>query len=271
MQDVNQQLYERKDTPKEFIPVYSIIIRVTGDLYNEGTKNFMCDKTLSEVKKLINEGADIIIADNYDRTVRVNNISLSPGSDLDIEGTATVGSSMNEIIYCIMFGWSDAYDIKQVKTFKYSSIHTNVIKYNLTNIIKGIINNEEPNIILGYIKTTFESFDLFKQKVSNEINNMFYNDGLEDCVGTIHCRYDKTINSVVLFWFGSAYIHIATVNNTGAYTHNTIQIVGQTLYRLSALTVDPIINPKIWIGTDIQYAAIAEKDNNTTYIVKSNT
>jgi len=38
---------------------------------------------------------------------------------------------------------------------------------------------------------------------------------------------------------------------------------------LSALTVEPIVNPKIWIGTATQYAAIAEKDANTTYIVKS--
>ena len=46
------------------------------------------------------------------------------------------------------------------------------------------------------------------------------------------------------------------------------QIVDQTLYRLSALTVEPIVNPKIWVGTATQYAAIAQKDNNTTYIVK---
>jgi len=53
------------------------------------------------------------------------------------------------------------------------------------------------------------------------------------------------------------------------YTYNTIQIVDQNLYRLSNLTIEPIVNPKIWIGTATQYATIAQKDNNTTYIVKS--
>ena len=74
---------------------------------------------------------------------------------------------------------------------------------------------------------------------------------------------------VVIVWASDTYIGHITINNEGAYTYNTIQIVDQTLYRLSKLTIDPIVNPKIWVGTATQYAAIAQKDNNTTYIVKS--
>ncbi|MCL0184332.1 hypothetical protein M2T59_29340, partial [Klebsiella pneumoniae] len=74
---------------------------------------------------------------------------------------------------------------------------------------------------------------------------------------------------VVIVWNADTYIGHITINNKGAYTYNTIQIVDQTLYRLSKLTIDPIVNPKIWVGTATQYAAIAQKDNNTTYIVKS--
>lgn len=33
MQDINQQLYERKDTPQEFIPVYSAVVTVSDDIY----------------------------------------------------------------------------------------------------------------------------------------------------------------------------------------------------------------------------------------------
>lgn len=67
----------------------------------------------------------------------------------------------------------------------------------------------------------------------------------------------------------NTYIGHITINNKGAYTYNTIQIVDQTLYRLSNLTIEPIVNPKIWVGTATQYAAITQKDNNTTYIIKS--
>lgn len=33
MQDINQQLYERKDTPEGFIPVYGVVVTVSDDIY----------------------------------------------------------------------------------------------------------------------------------------------------------------------------------------------------------------------------------------------
>lgn len=51
MQDINQQLYERKNTPEEFIPVYGVVITVPTGIYINGQKDFTCDKTFDEVKK----------------------------------------------------------------------------------------------------------------------------------------------------------------------------------------------------------------------------
>lgn len=51
MQDINQQLYERKNTPEGFIPVYGVVITVPTGIYTNGQKEFTCDKTFDEVKK----------------------------------------------------------------------------------------------------------------------------------------------------------------------------------------------------------------------------
>ena len=52
MQDINQQLYERKDTPEGFIPVYGVVITVPTGIYTSGQKDFTCDKTFDEVKEI---------------------------------------------------------------------------------------------------------------------------------------------------------------------------------------------------------------------------
>lgn len=53
MQDINQQLYERKDTPEGFIPVYGVVITVPTGIYTNGQKEFICDKTFDEVKEIL--------------------------------------------------------------------------------------------------------------------------------------------------------------------------------------------------------------------------
>ena len=51
MQDINQQLYERKSTPEGFIPVYGVVVTVPTGIYINGQKEFTCDKTFDEVKE----------------------------------------------------------------------------------------------------------------------------------------------------------------------------------------------------------------------------
>ena len=64
MQDINQQLYERKDTPEGFIPVYGVVVTVPTGIYTNGLKEFTCDKTFDEVKKILLKGGSIIAVDN---------------------------------------------------------------------------------------------------------------------------------------------------------------------------------------------------------------
>ena len=41
MQDINQQLYERKDTPEGFIPVYGVVVTVPTGIYINGQKIYL--------------------------------------------------------------------------------------------------------------------------------------------------------------------------------------------------------------------------------------
>lgn len=46
MQDINQQLYERKNTPEGFIPVYGVVITVPTGIYTSGQKILLVIKLL---------------------------------------------------------------------------------------------------------------------------------------------------------------------------------------------------------------------------------
>ena len=64
MQDINQQLYENKNTPEGFIPVYGVVVTVPTGVYTNGQKEFTCDKTFDEVKEILLKGGSIIAIDN---------------------------------------------------------------------------------------------------------------------------------------------------------------------------------------------------------------
>ena len=72
MQDINQQLYENKNTPEGFIPVYGVVVTVPTGVYTNGQKEFTCDKTFDEVKEILLKGGSIIAsyADSFVLCVR---------------------------------------------------------------------------------------------------------------------------------------------------------------------------------------------------------
>lgn len=90
MQDINQQLYERKDTPEGFIPVYGVVITVPSGIYTNGVKEFTCDKTFDEVKEILLKGGSIIAVDNNNSRINFDRIVV--GSN-DISATITYFSS----------------------------------------------------------------------------------------------------------------------------------------------------------------------------------
>nr|UWI14836.1 MAG: hypothetical protein [Bacteriophage sp.] len=262
MQDINQQLYENKSTPEEFIPVYGVVVTVPTGIYTSGQKEFTCDKTFDEVKEILLKGGSIIAVDNNNSRVNFDRIVVGNN---DISATITYFS--NEGINKIDLGWDKGIarvggeETKSINTFVAINSNSIINRYNIDTIINKVLDSADDSEVLAAINNIFTNFGNFVTAICNP-NSVFYNGA-----GNFSLRYSG--NLVIIVWIADTYIGHVTIDNTGAYTYNTIQIVDQTLYRLSNLTIEPIVNPKIWIGTATQYAAIAQKDNNTTYIIKS--
>lgn len=262
MQDINQQLYENKSIPEGFIPVYGVVVTVPTGVYTNGQKEFTCDKTFDEVKKILLKGGSIIAIDNNNNRINFDRIAIG---NKDISATITYFSDGG--INKIHLNWDKGIarvgdkETKSINTFVAINSNSIINRYNINTIINKVLDSTDGSEVLAAINNIFTNFGNFVTAICNP-NSVFYNDA-----GNFSLRYSG--NVVVIVWFANTYIGHITINNKGAYTYNTIQIVDQTLYRLSALTVERIVNPKIWIGTATQYAAIAKKDVNTTYIVKS--
>jgi hypothetical protein len=263
MQDINQQLYENKSTPEGFIPVYGVVITVPTGIYTNGQKEFTCDKTFDEVKEILLKGGSIIAIDNYNDRINFDRIVIGNN---DISATITYFS--NGGINKIDLSWDKGIarvggeETKSINTFVAINSNSIIKSYDINTIIMLLTNNGTPMEVLNAINTIFTNFDGFIAAIGKP-NSVFYN----NTYGKFYIRYTGDV--ITIQWSNSNTINHVALRNDGNYDYNTIQIVDQTLYRLSNLTIDPIVNPKIWVGTATQYAAIAQKDNNTTYIVKS--
>lgn len=264
MQDINQQLYENKSTPEGFIPVYGVVITVPTGIYIKGQKEFTCDKTFDEVKEILLKGGSIIAVDNNNSRINFDRIDIGNNSI-----SATITYFSNGGINKIDLSWNKGIarvggkETKSINTFVAINSNSIIKSYDINTIIMLLTNNGTPTEVLNAINTTFTNFDGFVAAIGKP-NSVFYN----NTYGKFYIRY--TGDTIIIQWSNSNTINHVALSKDGSYVYNTIQIVDQTLYRLSNLTIEPIVNPKIWVGTATQYAAIAQKDNNTTYIVKSN-
>lgn len=263
MQDINQQLYERKDTPEGFIPVYGVVVTVPTGVYTNGQKEFTCDKTFDEVKEILLKGGSIIAIDNNNNRINFDRIGIGNN---DISATITYFS--NGEINKIDLSWDKGIarvggeETKSINTFVAVNSNSIIKSYDIRSINMLLINGASKEEVLAAINSIFTNFAGFIIAIGKP-NSVFYNSKY----GAFNVRYTDSI--ITIQWSDSKAIHHVALSEDGSYVYNTIQIVDQTLYRLSNLTIEPIVNPKIWVGTATQYAAIAQKDNNTTYIVKS--
>lgn len=250
MQSEKQQLYEKGTNPSAFIPVDAILYEVTDN-------TFISNKDFEEAKILVHAGA--INKIKYKDVVYVcQAVSIS-------NETNTIHCELiiyeNNIIKQLILEWKD--NDKTITIVELFNISNQIIQsYNIATIISLLTNDGTPTEVLNAINDMFTNFDGFVAAISKP-NSVFYNDNY----GKFYIRY--TGYNIIMQWSGDNTINHIVLSNDGNYAYNTIQINDQTLYRLSNLTIDPIVNPKIWVGTITQYAAIAQKDNNTTYIVKS--
>lgn len=264
MQDINQQLYENKSTPEGFIPVYGVVVTVPTGIYTNGQKEFTCDKTFDEVKEILLKGGSIIAIDNYNDRINFDRIVIGNNNI-----SATITYFSNGGINKIDLNWDKGIarvggeENKSINTFVAINSNSIIKSYDINTIIMLLTNNNStPTEVLNAINTIFTNFDGFITAIGKP-NSVFYN----NTYGKFYIRYTGDV--ITIQWSNSNTINHVALRNDGKYDYNTIQIVDQTLYRLSNLTIEPIVNPKIWVGTATQYAAIAQKDNNTTYIVKS--
>lgn len=259
MQDINQQLYENKSTPEGFIPVYGVVITVPTGVYDGGNKEFTCDKTFDEVKEILLKGGSLIGIDNNGNRINFNRIVVTE-NNIRANLEYYSDSSFNKID----LSWTKNIDneLKNISTYKFISNNNIIQSYDIGNIIILLTNSGSKEEVLAAINSIFTNFAGFATAIGKP-NSVFHNGKY----GKFNVRY--TDNIIIIQWSNSNAIHHVALSEDGSYVYNTIQIVDQTLYRLSNLTIEPIVNPKIWVGTATQYAAIAQKDNNTTYIVKS--
>ena len=250
MQAEKQQLYEKSTNPSAFIPIDAILYEVTDN-------TFISSRDFEEAKILVHAGAVNKI--KYKDVVYVCQ-AVSVSNETNTIHCESIIYEDN-IIKRLILEWKD--NNKTITIIELFNISNQIVQsYDINTIIMLLTNDGTPTEVLNAINTIFTNFDGFIAAIGKP-NSVFYNNNY----GKFYIRYTGDV--ITIQWSNSNTINHVALHNDGNYNYNTIQIVDQTLYRLSTLTVEPIVNPKIWIGTATQYAAIAQKDNNTTYIVKS--
>lgn len=250
MQTEKQQLYEKSTNPSAFIPIDAILYEVTDN-------TFISSRNFEEAKILVHAGAVNKI--KYKDVVYVCQAVNVSNKTNTIHCESIIYE--NNIIKRLILEWKD--NNKTITIIELFNISNQIVQsYDINTIIMLLTNNGTPTEVLNAINTTFTNFDGFVAAIGKP-NSVFYN----NTYGKFYIRYTGDV--ITIQWSNSNTINHVALHNDGNYTYNTIQIVDQTLYRLSNLTIEPIVNPKIWVGTATQYAAIAQKDANTTYIVKS--
>lgn len=250
MQTEKQQLYEKSTNPSAFIPIDAILYEVTDN-------TFISSRDFEEAKILVHAGAVNKI--KYKDVVYVCQ-AVSVSNETNTIHCESIIYEDN-IIKRLILEWKD--NNKTITIIELFNISNQIIQsYDINTIIMLLTNNGTPTKVLNAINTIFTNFDGFVAAIGKP-NSVFYNNNY----GKFYIRYTGDV--ITIQWSNSNTINHVALHNDGNYNYNTIQIVDQTLYRLSNLTIEPIVNPKIWVGTATQYAAIAQKDNNTTYIVKS--
>ena len=250
MQTEKQQLYEKSTNPSAFIPIDAILYEVTDN-------TFISSRDFEEAKILVHAGAVNKI--KYKDVVYICQAVSVSNETNTIHCESIIYE--NNIIKRLILEWKD--NNKTITIIELFNISNQIIQsYDINTIITLLTNDGTPTEVLNAINTIFTNFDGFVTAIGKP-NSVFYNNNY----GKFYIRYTGDI--ITIQWSNSNTINHVALRNDGNYNYNTIQIVDQTLYRLSNLTIDPIVNPKIWVGTATQYAAIAQKDNNTTYIVES--
>lgn len=260
METTKQQLYERKGLPEGFYPNDSIVFEI-----DQTDTKFTTDKTYIECKFAAENGV-LFIAKRANGAYVCNNVG--------VDSLGNIYFGFNYII-----ANSDIYKIYRnncVFAPDYSKKCTSILIIDTLKLPKYVKLNNTYNSITNSILRNIYNINLRNEiNLDCGLNNLKSYSKLEYSVfyesqyGTkILSRLDGN-NNILLTIIYSGSIAQAVIDSEGNTNINVISFNDTTLYRTSNLNIEPITNPKIWVGTAVQYAAIGTKDNNTTYIIKT--
>lgn len=282
METKKQQLYEKADVPKDFYPNNGITL-----IYNKYHETFETSSTFEECLAAFHAGAIFMTVDNNDQSRHIANVVYNrdifnisqPIVDeiIIIEIHLMRDISNIEMIYLI-YRKDNTKILKQTSILDYQQT-IGLITFD--DIINNLKSRNYPAATTALKKAVADTGYFNKNKIDyvtaiqwiSKINIIGeYNSG------KVIVGWNPEYSGIVMTWVSTDYatskIHVMSFagnNGMGIVSHvyDTIIMSDTSIYRSSPLNIDPITNPKIWIGTATQYAAIAKKDSNTTYIVKS--
>lgn len=282
METKKQQLYEKADIPKDFYPNNGIML-----IYDKYNETFNTSSTFEECLTAFHAGAIFMVVNNNDQSKHIANavynrdIFNTSQPDVDkviiIEIHLMRDPSNIDIIYLI-------YREDNTKTIKEEYILDHlqtIVMIDCNDIINNLKSRNYPSATTALKKAIAkagyfdeDSLDYVKSiQCISQINTIGeYNSG------KVIIGWNPTYSGIVMTWASTNYaaskIHVMSFtgnNGMGIVSHvyDVINMGDTSIYRSSPLNIEPITNPKIWVGTATQYAAIAKKDSNTTYIIKS--
>ena len=172
MQDINQHLYERKDNPEEFIPVYGVVVTVPTGVYTNGQKEFTCNKTFDEVKEILLKGGSIIAVDNNNSRINFDRIDIGNNS---ISATITYFSPNGGGIDKIDLSWDKGIarvggeETKSINTFVAINSNSIIKSYDIGSITITPLNNYNV-ICISNIKCTIFTIMKYRIRFTNGCN-----------------------------------------------------------------------------------------------------
>lgn len=277
METTKQQLYEKKDMPKGFYPKDAIVFKkLTID-----SGYFDTDSTFEECLAAVKAGVNFIIL-----VKQYNNYSIHASDEIYNYNPLDTEELYDETVCVVLHRIElDGNINKYYYVYKKDGSKEIITKYIINpNVLLRIYSLTDTinNLKTGNIVAAYAA--LRKEIPNKDYTQITWALGSSNTIGLYNGHKVFTSSpggNVVFTWFEGNGLTITNKINILSFTGNRNNgIVGykydvidlgqaNSLYRASPMNIEPITNPKIWIGNATQYAAIAEKDPNTTYIVKS--
>lgn len=282
METTKQQLYEKADAPKDFYPNNGITI-----VYDKYHETFVTDSTFEECLAAFHAGAIFMAINKDDQSKHIANVVYNR----DIFNTSQQDVNKVIIIEIHLMNYISTIDIiyliyrkddtKILKKINVLDFEQTIEMISLTDVIDNLKSNNYPSATIA-LKKAIVNTGHFNENEVDYVKAIQWIAKINTIGNYNECKvivgWNPELSGIVMTWVSTTYIggkiHVMSFTGNNAmgivsHVYDIIDMSDTSLYRSSPLNIDPITNPKIWVGTATQYAAIAQKDSNTTYIIKS--